>query len=102
MRPSAKFLISGGGDTIRRDAFPDFGYLKPQQVYARSMSNIDAVNALITAINFDRFAEIESLHQPDAVFWSFRGPTLHDSVSIADWHREFLRDYADCSYTELE
>lgn len=66
------------------------------------MSNIPAVNALITAINFDRFAEIEARHRPDAVFTSFRGPTLRDSVSIADWHKEFLRDYADCNYTELE
>lgn len=66
------------------------------------MSNIPAVNALLTAINFDRFAEIEAHHRSDAVFWSFRGPTLHDSVSIADWHREFLKDYADCNYTELE
>jgi len=66
------------------------------------MSNIPAVNALITAINFDRFAEIEARHRPDAVFHSFRGPTLRDSVAIADWHREFLRDYADCNYTELE
>ncbi len=66
------------------------------------MSNIPAVNALITAINFDRFSEIEAHHRPDAVFWSFRGPTLHDSVSIADWHREFLKDYADCNYAELE
>ncbi|MGI8925425.1 MAG: nuclear transport factor 2 family protein [Tepidiformaceae bacterium] len=66
------------------------------------MSNIDAVNALITAINFDRFAEIEARHAPDAVFHSFRGPTLHNSVAIADWHREFLRDYADCNYTDLE
>lgn len=66
------------------------------------MSNIPAVNALITAINFDRFAEIEAHHRPDAVFESFRGPTLRDSVAIADWHREFLRDYADCNYTELE
>jgi len=66
------------------------------------MSNIPAVNALITAINFDRFAEIEARHAPDAVFTSFRGPTLRSSVSIADWHREFLRDYADCNYAELE
>lgn len=66
------------------------------------MSNIPAVNALLTAINFDRFAEIEARHRSDAVFQSFRGPTLRDSVSIADWHREFLRDYADCNYTELE
>ncbi len=66
------------------------------------MSNIPAVNALITAINFDRFAEIEARHAPDAVFHSFRGPTLRSSVAIADWHKEFLRDYADCNYTELE
>jgi hypothetical protein len=66
------------------------------------MSNIPAVNALITAINFDRFAEIEARHAPDAVFTSFRGPTLRSSVSIADWHREFLRDYQDCNYAELE
>ena len=59
------------------------------------MSNIPAVNELITAINFDRFSEIEAHHRPDAVFQSFRGPTLRDSVSIADWHRELLRDYAD-------
>ena len=66
------------------------------------MSNIPAVNSLITAINFDRFAEIEAHHRSDAVFQSFRGPTLRDSVGIADWHREFLRDYADCNYAELE
>ena len=66
------------------------------------MPNIPAVNALITAINFDRFSEIEAHHSPDAVFHSFRGPTLRGSVAIADWHREFLRDYADCNYTELE
>ncbi len=66
------------------------------------MSNIDAVNALITAINFDRFDEIEALHQPDVLFASFRGPTLHDSVAVADWHRAFLRDYADCNYAEIE
>jgi len=66
------------------------------------MSNIDAVNALLTAINFDRFAEIEARHAPDALFLSFRGPTLRSSVEIADWHRGFLRDYADCNYTELE
>ena len=60
------------------------------------MSNIDAVNALLTAIHFDRFSEIEARHQPDVTFWSFRGPTLRDSVSVADWHRTFLRDYADC------
>lgn len=66
------------------------------------MSNIDYVNALITAINFDRFADIEARHNPGATFYSFRGPTLHDAVAIADWHREFLRDYADCNYKDLE
>jgi len=66
------------------------------------MSNIPAVNSLITAINFDRFAEIEAHHAHGAIFQSFRGPTLRDSVGIADWHREFLRDYADCNYAELE
>jgi len=66
------------------------------------MSNIDAVNALITAINFDRFSEIGARHNPDVVFMSFRGPILHDSVAVEDWHRTFLRDYADCNYTALE
>ena len=66
------------------------------------MSNIDAVNGLINAIHFDRFAEIEAHHAPHAVFHSFRGPTLRDAVSIADWHRDFLRDYADCNYTDIE
>lgn len=66
------------------------------------MTNLEVVNALLTAINFDRFAEIEALHRPDATFTSFRGPTLRDSTAIADWHRSFLRDYADCNYTELE
>jgi ketosteroid isomerase-like protein len=66
------------------------------------MSNIDAVNALLTAINFDRFHEIEARHAPAAVFASFRGPILNSSVAIADWHREFLKDYADCNYGDLE
>lgn len=66
------------------------------------MSNIGAVNALITAINFDRFAEIEARHNPDVTFASFRGPILNSSVAVEDWHRTFLRDYADCNYTDLE
>lgn len=66
------------------------------------MTNIDTVNALLTAINFDRFAEIEALHNPDVTFASFIGPILHDSVAVADWHTTFLREYADCNYTELE
>ena len=66
------------------------------------MSNIDAVNGLLTAINFDRFHEIEARHAPGAIFDSFRGPILRSSVAIADWHREFLKDYADCNYGGLE
>jgi hypothetical protein len=66
------------------------------------MTNIDTVNALLTAINFDRFDTIEALHNPDVTFASFIGPILHDSVAVADWHRTFLREYADCNYTELE
>ncbi|MFN0093300.1 MAG: nuclear transport factor 2 family protein [Dehalococcoidia bacterium] len=66
------------------------------------MSNSDAASALLTAINFDRFAEIEARHNPDVTFMSFRGPTLHGSVNVGDWHREFHRDYADCSYDALE
>jgi len=66
------------------------------------MSNIATVNTLISAINHDRFAQIEACHAPGAVFASFRGPTLHDAVAITDWHRQFQRDYADCAYSELE
>lgn len=66
------------------------------------MTNIDTVNALLTAINFDRFAEIEALHNPDVTFASFMGPILHDSAAVGDWHTTFLREYADCNYTELE
>ena len=66
------------------------------------MSNIETVNALLTAINFDRFHEIEARHAANVIFQSFRGPTLRDSVSVADWHRLFLREYADCNYADLE
>lgn len=66
------------------------------------MSNLSTVNDLLTAINFDRFHEIEALHAPDVIFHSFRGPTLRDSMSVADWHRQLLREYADCNYSELE
>ncbi|MCZ2108517.1 MAG: nuclear transport factor 2 family protein [Dehalococcoidia bacterium] len=66
------------------------------------MSNIDAVNALITAINFDRFEEIEARHSPDVEFFSFVGPILRSSTGIEDWQRKFRREYADCTYTELE
>jgi len=80
------------GDTIADDHSPR------GQVPAALMSNIDAVNALITAINFDRFAEIEARHNPDVTFSSFRGPTVTSSVGVEDWQRTFLRDYADCNY----
>lgn len=66
------------------------------------MSNIDAVNALLTAINLDRFAEIGARHCPDVVFHSFRGPILRDSVSLEAWHHTFLERYADCNYGDLE
>ncbi len=66
------------------------------------MSNVELVNAFLTAIHFDRFAEIEARHLPNATFYSFRGPILRDSLAIADWHREFLKDYADCNYTDIE
>ena len=66
------------------------------------MSNIDAVNALLTAINFDRFAEIEARHAPDVLFTSFRGPIVRSATDVGDWQRTFLRDYADCNYADLE
>ncbi|MCS7294836.1 MAG: nuclear transport factor 2 family protein [Chloroflexota bacterium] len=66
------------------------------------MSNIEVVQELVEAINYDRFAAIEALHNPDVTFYSFRGPILHDSVSVMDWHREFAQRYADLTYTELE
>ncbi|MCE7928201.1 MAG: nuclear transport factor 2 family protein [Dehalococcoidia bacterium] len=66
------------------------------------MSNTDAARALIAAINFDQFARIEALHQPDVTFWPFPGPAVLGSVSVQDWYKEFLRDYSDCLYTEEE
>jgi len=66
------------------------------------MSNIDSAKALFSAINRDRVAEIEGLHNPDVVFSTFRGPTLRGSGAVGDWHQEFLRMYADCEYTEVE
>ena len=66
------------------------------------MSNTDAVKALIAAINFDQFSRIEALHDPDVTFWPFAGPAVLGSVSVQDWYREFLRDYADCTYTDEE
>lgn len=66
------------------------------------MGNIDEVNALLTAINFDRFAEIEARHSPDVSFISFRGPIISSSTAVEEWQRTFLRDYADCNYAETE
>ncbi|HEY5476996.1 MAG TPA: nuclear transport factor 2 family protein [Tepidiformaceae bacterium] len=66
------------------------------------VSNIESVTALLTAINFDRFAEIQARHHPGVTFNSFRGATLHGNVDVADCHREFLRDYADCCYSDVE
>lgn len=66
------------------------------------MTNIETATALLTAINFDRFAEIQALHAPDARFASFLGPNLNNAVAIADWHRKFQRDYADCNYADVQ
>ena len=66
------------------------------------MSNRDIVDALVTAINYDRFDEIQALHDPGVIFHSFRGPTLRDSVALRDWHHAFLEQYADCTYGEIE
>ena len=67
-----------------------------------SMSNIDAANALFTAISYNRFDEIGARHAPNVRFSSFIGPHLTGSVAVQDWHRTFRRDYADCTYTEIE
>ena len=103
---STRYLPVGKGDAVRVVRFVKRGTIPPDPPLTKApsqrMSNIDTVNALITAINFDRFAEIEALHAPDVLFNSFRGPTLRDSVSVGDWHRLLLRDYADCNYTDLE
>lgn len=66
------------------------------------MTNIETATALLTAINFDRFAEIQALHAPDARFASFLGPNLNNAVAITDWHRKFQVDYADCNYTDVQ
>lgn len=66
------------------------------------MTNIDTVNALLHAVEYDRFRQIESLHDADVLFASFLGPILNDAVSVADWHHRFLQDYADCTYADRE
>jgi hypothetical protein len=64
------------------------------------MTYTEAVQDFITAINYDRFSQIETAHAPGAIFHSFRGPILQSSVAIEQWHREFLRNYADCTYQD--
>ena len=66
------------------------------------MTYSEAALDFIDAINYDRFAAIEAAHNADAVFHSFRGPILHSNVAIEEWHREFLRNYADCTYNNVE
>ncbi|HJP41311.1 MAG TPA: nuclear transport factor 2 family protein [Dehalococcoidia bacterium] len=66
------------------------------------MSNIETVNALFSAIERDRADEVEALLSTEVLFRSFRGPTLRSQAAVGDWHREFLRDYADCVYSGVE
>ena len=66
------------------------------------MPNSDVVEALVTAINYDRFDQIQALHAPGVTFHSFRSPMLRDSVAVRDFHTELLQRYADCTYTEPE
>lgn len=66
------------------------------------MANSESATALLTAINFDRFDEIAARHTPDVEFRSFRGPALSNSIAVGDWHRDFLEQYADCSYEDVE
>lgn len=66
------------------------------------MSYSDAANALLTAINFDRFDEIAVHLAPGVEFHSFRGPSLRGNGAAVDWQRRFLESYADCSYGEVE
>jgi hypothetical protein len=66
------------------------------------MANSESATALLTAINFDRFDEITTRHTPDVQFRSFRGPALSDSIAVRDWHRDFVEQYADCSYEDVE
>ncbi len=62
----------------------------------------DVVEALVTAINYDRFDDIQTLHHPGVVFHSFRSPMLRDSMAVRDFHHELLQRYADCAYTGAE
>ena len=64
------------------------------------MSTSGTVDALISAIERERFRDIAELHQAGAALHTFRGPTAWGGVAIGEWYGRFLRDYADCSYTE--
>jgi hypothetical protein len=66
------------------------------------MSHRIAAESLVRAINYDDFEAIMAAHHPDVSFQSFRGPNLRDSFSVREWHREFLEQYADCTYTQPE
>ena len=66
------------------------------------MPNSDVVEALVTAINYDRLDQIQALHAPGVVFHSFRSPMLRDSVAVRDFHTELLQRYADCTYLDAE
>lgn len=66
------------------------------------MSNIDAAQALLRAINYDDFDAIFAAHHPAVSFQSFRGPNLRDSFAVREWQRDFQENYADCTYTEIE
>ncbi|MFQ5381888.1 MAG: nuclear transport factor 2 family protein [Dehalococcoidia bacterium] len=64
------------------------------------MSNTETIEALVSAIEHDRFREIAELHRPGAVFHTFRGPTVSGGTAAGGWYAAFLRDYADCSYSD--
>ena len=66
------------------------------------MPSRDVAEALVTAINFDRFADIQALHAPGVTFHSFRSAMLRDSVAVRDFHNALLQRYADCTYTDVE
>jgi hypothetical protein len=66
------------------------------------MSHRIAAESLVRAINYDDFDAIMAAHHPEVSFQSFRGPNLRDSFAVGEWHREFLEQYADCTYTAPE
>jgi hypothetical protein len=64
------------------------------------MSHRIAAESLVRAINYDDFDAIMAAHHPEVLFQSFRGPNLRDSFTVGEWQREFLEQYADCTYTQ--